>query len=483
MAQPVPFPESPAPSLHALPECGAAPAPDARRPLPSSLDAEKGVLSCMLLDPEEALNTAMSLVKAEDFHLPAHRLIFQLLVEFKDRRAPIDPVSLQQALIDRKQLEEVGGPGTLLDLFNFVPVAAHVDYYADIMRDKHVLREVIAVCTTAVQRAYQDQENVAGLLDDTEREVLAIRDVREHGRAGRSMSDYVQGAITTIETMIENPNALNGLPTGYKDLDDMTHGLHGSEMIIIAARPSMGKTSLAMNIVEHIALDAKRPCAVFSLEMSAEQLVQRMLCSRSRVDMSKLRTGFVNNDRFMHLTHIASELAAAQIYLDDTPSLSIGEFKAKARRLKQRHGIEMIAVDYLQLMRSTSRRAVENRQIEISEISAGLKATAKELAIPIVVLAQLNRSPETRSGDSKGRPRLSDLRESGSIEQDADLVGLLVRPEYYAESDEERAETEGEVELIIAKQRNGPTGTVRLTFLKEFMRFENRAPDHSAADH
>lgn len=464
------------PNLHALPPVKPEEA-DARRALPSSLDAEKGVLCSMLLDPDEALNTAMALLRPEHFHLPAHRIIFELLVEFKNHGKPIDIVSLQQALMDRRQLEEVGGPATLTELINFVPIAAHVDYYSEIVKEKYTLREIINICSKAIQRAYNEQENVAGLLDDTEREVLAIRDAQESGKGMKMMSDYVQDAIAMVERMIENPGSLNGLPTGYKDLDEMTRGLHGSEMIIIAARPSMGKTSFVMNIIEHVAVDQKKPAAVFSLEMSAEQIVQRMLCSRARISMSQLSQGFMQNDRFMHLTHVASEIAEAPIYIDDTPGLGIGEFRAKARRLKQRYDIQVIAIDYLQLMRSTSRRAQENRQIEIAEISSGIKATAKELNIPILVLAQLNRSPEQRTGDSKGRPRLSDLRESGSIEQDADVVGLLVRPEYYAENEEEKAETEGEVELIIAKQRNGPTGTVRLTFLKEFMRFENRAPE------
>ncbi len=452
---------------------------DISRPLPSSTDAEKAVLCCMLLDPEEALNTAMAALRAEHFHLPSHRLLFELFIELKDKGKPVSPVTIQQTLIDRRQLEDVGGAATVLELINFVPVAAHVDYYVDIVKEKHVLREVINVSTRCIQRAYDEQENVAGLLDDAEREVLAIRDSQEHGKAASTMEDLVQGAITSIEQMIENPNALNGLPTGYRDLDEMTNGMHGSEMIIIAARPSMGKTSLVMNMVEHVAVDFGKPCAVFSLEMSADQLVQRLICSRARVNMQQLRTGFIPQERFLNLTHVASELAQAKIYIDDTPSLSIGEFKAKARRLKQRHQIELIAIDYLQLMRSTTKRAGENRQIEIAEISSGLKAVAKELNIPIIVLAQLNRGPESRTGDSKGRPRLSDLRESGSIEQDADVVALLVRPEYYAENEEEKSETEGEVELIIAKQRNGPTGTVKLTFIKEYMRFENRAPENA----
>ncbi|MGI8602688.1 MAG: replicative DNA helicase [Verrucomicrobiales bacterium] len=470
----IPNPDVAALKLQALPAAMTGGSADARRPLPSSVDAEKGILACMLLDPMEAINVAMTKLRAESFHLPAHRLIFNLLVELRDGNKPIDPVSVQQVLVDRRRLDEVGGPSTVLELFSFVPTAAHIDFYVGIVQEKQVLRSVIDVCTKSIQRAYDEQEDVAALLDDAEREILAIRDAKEAGREMQSLREQVYEAFTQIERLIEDPDALNGLPSGFSDLDKMTKGLHGSEMVIIAARPSMGKTSLAMNIVEYLAIDLRKPCAVFSLEMSALQLIQRLICSRSRLNPFRIESGVLNTADFQRLTHVASELADAPIFIDDTPSLSIGEFKAKARRLHQRHKVELIAVDYLQLMRSTSRRAADNRQLEIAEISAGIKAVSKELDIPIVVLAQLNRSPEQREG---GKPRLSDLRESGSIEQDADVVGLLVRPQYYADNEEEREAMQGEAELIIAKNRNGPTGPVGLTFLSEFMRFENRAHD------
>jgi replicative DNA helicase len=257
----------------------------------------------------------------------------------------------------------------------------------------------------------------------------------------------------------------------------MTSGLHPSEMIVIAARPSMGKTALAMNIAEHVAMDVGKPVAVFSLEMSSQQLVQRLLCSRAKVDLQKVRNGFLSERDFPNLTTAAARLAAAKMFIDDTPGLTITELRAKARRMKSQHDIQLIIVDYLQLLRSTTRRAQDNRQLEISEISGGIKALAKELNLPIIVIAQLNRQPDTRAQQG-GRPRLSDLRESGSIEQDADLVGLLVRPEYYETDEDAKQEKAGEAELIIAKQRNGPTGDVPLTFLKEFTRFENRAREH-----
>ncbi|MEA3186311.1 MAG: replicative helicase, partial [Chthoniobacter sp.] len=289
------------------------------------------------------------------------------------------------------------------------------------------------------------------------------------------MKDQVMEAIESIEKLYERRGAITGLSTGFAELDKMTDGLHGAEMVVIAARPSMGKTALAMNIAEHVAMNDKKPVAIFSLEMSTSQLVQRLLCSRARVDLGKVRGGLLNERDFPNLTHAASKLADSQIFIDDTAGLSILELRAKARRFKSQHDIALIVIDYLQLLRSTSRRAQDNRQLEIAEISGGIKALAKELAIPILVLAQLNRNPENRTGDSKGRPRLSDLRESGSIEQDADVVGLLVREEYYADTDEEKEEARGKATLILAKQRNGPTGDVPLTFLKEYTRFEDRA--------
>jgi replicative DNA helicase len=289
-----------------------------------------------------------------------------------------------------------------------------------------------------------------------------------------STKELVMEAIEQIERLYENRGSVTGLPTGFVELDRMTSGLHPSEMIVIAARPSMGKTALAMNIAEHVAMDVGKPVAVFSLEMSSRQLVQRLLCSRAKVDLQKVRNGFLSERDFPNLTTAAARLAAAKMFIDDTPGLTITELRAKARRMKSQHDIRLIIVDYLQLLRSTTRRAQDNRQLEISEISGGIKALAKELNLPIIVIAQLNRQPDARAQQG-GRPRLSDLRESGSIEQDADLVGLLVRAEYYETDEDAKQEKAGEADLIIAKQRNGPTGDVPLTFLKEFTRFENRA--------
>jgi replicative DNA helicase len=384
-------------------------------------------------------------------------------------------------LRDRHLLDSIGGAAFVTSLFTFVPTAANVQYYLEIVRDKYILRQIISASTESVRRAYEEQDEVNNLLDEVEQAIFAVGEDRFKGEL-LSMKEQVMSTLESIEKLFENKGAITGVSTGFRDLDKLTSGLHASEMIVIAARPSMGKTALAMNIAEHAAVEMKLPVAIFSLEMSAQQLVQRMLCSRARVNLAKTRDGFLAETDFPKLTHAASKLAEAKIFVDDSAGLTILELRAKARRLKAQQDVRLIIVDYLQLLRSTSRRAQDNRQLEISEISAGLKGLAKELNIPIIVVAQLNRNPEIRTGSGKGVPRLADLRESGSIEQDADLVGLLVREEYYADSDEERTELEGKAELIIAKQRNGPIGQVKLTFLKAFTRFEDRAEEAAESE-
>ncbi len=447
---------------------------DIHRALPHSVEAEQGVLGSMLISPRETIAEVVEKVNEHYFYIPAHQTIYLVLVDLWNAGAGIDLITFTQILRDRNVLETVGGASFVTSLFTFVPTAANVGYYLEIVRDKYILREIIAACTEGARRSYEEQDEVDNLLDEVEQKIYAVGEDRFKGQT-LSMKDQVMEAIDAINKLWENKGSLSGLRTGFGDLDRMTSGLHEAEMIVIAARPSMGKTAFCMNIVEHIAVHEKRPVAVFSLEMSSQQLVQRMLCSSARVNIKRARDGFLAESDFDKLTGAAARLAEAEIYIDDTAGLTILELRAKARRLSAQHKIELIVIDYLQLLRSTSRRGQENRQIEISEISAGIKGLAKELKIPIIVAAQLNRNPENRTGDSKGRPRLSDLRESGSIEQDADLVGLLVRQEYYADSEEEKEETEGKAELIIAKQRNGPTGDVPLTFRKEFTRFEDRA--------
>ena len=438
---------------------------------------ERGVLSCMMQAPEYAVGAAMEVLSEDHFHVPAHSMLYALMVEQNDSGKPVDPVSLQQLLMDRKLMENVGGPAAVAEIYTFAPTPAHVTHYATQVREKATLRRVITSCSECINRAFEDQENVGPLLDEVEAKILGIREGEADKKGLLTMKEHVFKAIDDLEARAANPNAINGVATGFKLLDEMTGGMHPGEMIIIAARPSMGKTSFAMNIVENVAVDQNRPCAVFSLEMTADSLVQRLICSRAKINMRALMSGqFLNQGSFQQMTRAASALAGSKIFIDDTPALSILDLRSKARRLHKMHKIEMIMVDYLQLCRSTSRRAQDNRQQEIAEISSGLKALAKELSLPIIVLAQLNRGAESRTSN---KPKLSDLRESGSIEQDADVVALLFRPEYYAEDDDSRAETAGEAELLIAKQRNGPTGGVPLTFRKEFMRFEDREGDVS----
>src|SRR5437667_2084209 len=446
-------------------------AQDIHRTPPHSIEAEQGVLGSMLVSPRETIAECVEKIDEQYFYVPAHQTIYTVLVDLWNAGQAIDLITFTQVLRDRNFLDSVGGAAFVTSLFTFVPTAANVKYYRDIVRDQSLRREIIAAATESVRRGYEEQDEVNNRLDEVEQRIFAVGDDRFKGQM-LSMKDQVMDAIEAIEKLYERKGGITGISSGFIEFDRMTSGLHPSEMIVIAARPSMGKTALAMNIAEHVAINEKLPVGVFSLEMSSQQLVQRLLGSRARVNLQKVRDGFLAERDFPSLTAAASKLAEAQIFIDDSASLSILELRAKARRLKAQKDIKLIVVDYLQLLRSTTRRAQDNRQLEISEISSGLKGLAKELKVPVIVIAQLNRQPEARTG---GKPRLSDLRESGSIEQDADLVGLLVRPEIYGEDEEARAEKAGEAELIIAKQRNGPVGEIPLTFLKEFTRFESRA--------
>lgn len=449
--------------------------PEAHRPLPASLDAEKGVLSSILLSPKDTLLDVIEKgVNETHFHHPAHSTIFTVLLDLWKISAPIDLVTVTQALADRHLLEQIGGPAVLANLQTFLPTAANAEYYLDIVKEKSLLRQMISVCTASAARCYDEQGDVKTLIDDVEKQIFTVSEKRVNEKLP-DIQVHVINAIDAIEKLYKNKGQVTGVPTGFKKFDEMTSGLHPSEMIVIAARPSMGKTAIAMNIAEHVAVDHNKPVGVFSLEMSSEQLVQRLLCSRARVNLQSVRNGFLGKGDSNNLTTAAAAYMQSKMYIDDTAGLSILELRAKARRLVDRHGLALIVIDYLQLLRSPSKRAQENRQIEIAEISGGIKALAKELSIPIIVLAQLNRESEKR-GD--GKPRISDLRESGSIEQDADVVGLLYRSAYYAKDEEEKAEKVGEAELIIAKQRNGPTGEIPLTFRSEFTRFETRDLTH-----
>ncbi|MCU0771419.1 MAG: replicative DNA helicase [Verrucomicrobia bacterium] len=440
---------------------------------PHSLEAEQGVLGCVLLSPNDSMGECITRLKsgADSFYDLRHQTIYGVLQEMYDARQAIDLVTVQQRLRDRKQLENVGGLVYLSSLADAVPSAANLQYYLEIVREKHLLRRLIATCTDVVGRVYEHEGEVDALLDTAERDILQIIESGVEDSEA-SIKDLVHKAINTIEDYHSRQGALTGLGTGFMDFDKMTTGLHAGEMVVIAARPSMGKTSLAMNIVEHVALELGLPVGVFSLEMTSESLVLRLLCCKARVNLRDAREGFFSERDFPRLTQVAGRLSKAPLYIDDTSGLSILQLRAKARRMYAQHKIKLLVIDYLQLLNSTGRRAQENRQQEIAEISSGIKSLAKELKIPVIVLSQLNRELEK---DKSRKPRLSDLRESGAIEQDADLVGLLYKPSS-DEDDGQGMEAEGiPVNLLIAKQRNGPTGDVHLTFLKSFTRFESAA--------
>ncbi len=442
---------------------------------PHSPEAEQGVLGCIFLSPNECMGECLAKLKggSQVFYDLRHQAIFDVLAEMYDKREGIDVITVQQRLKDRQLLEQVGGTAYLAALPDTVPSAANLVYYLNIVQEKFLLRSMIRVCTEVVSRVYDYEGEVDELMDEVERDILRISEDRVQSQTS-TMKELVKRAINTVEDYHQRQGTLTGIGTGFTDLDKLTTGLHGGEMIVIAARPSVGKTSLAMNIAEHVAIEQRLPVGVFSLEMTADSLVLRMLCSRARVNLRNVREGFLAERDFPRLTGSAGKLATAPLFIDDSSSLSILQMRAKARRMHQQYGIRLFVINYLQLLHSPSRRA-ENRQQEIAEISSGIKALAKELNVPMIVLSQLNRELERE----KGRPpRLSDLRESGAIEQDADFVGLLYRP---AKGEDEDAGADAPndavpVNLLIAKQRNGPAGEdVPLTFLKVYTRFESAA--------
>ena len=440
---------------------------------PHSAEAERGVLGCVLLAPNDGMGVCIEKLKrgSEVFYDLRHQALFETLAEMYDQKEAIDLITVQQRLKDNKQLDGVGGLSYLAGLADAVPSAANLEYYLEIVREKYLLRRMIQTCTAVVGRVYEHEGEVDGLLDEIERDVLRISEERVVSSAP-TIKELVHRAINTIEEYHQRQGMLTGVSTGFADLDKMTSGLHGGEMVVIAARPSMGKTSLAMNIAEHVAIESRLAVGVFSLEMTAESLVLRMLCSRSRVNLRNIRDGFLAERDFPKLTGSAGKLANAPLFVDDSSGLSILQLRAKARRMYQQYGIKLFVIDYLQLLNSTSRRA-ENRQQEIADISNGIKALAKELNVPVIVLSQLNRELEK---DKNRKPRLSDLRESGAIEQDADLVALLYKPSSGDDDEAPAQDLEAvPVNLYIAKQRNGPTGDVPLTFLKGYTRFESAA--------
>ncbi len=431
---------------------------------PQNVEAEKSVLGAMLID-DEAIGLAVEMLDETWFYEDAHRRIFSAILDLYNDRKNVDLITLTDKLRDDGHLNTVGGVPAISALVDLVPTSANVEHYANIVKEKGVLRRLIKNATHIVSECYASQDTVSQVVDTAEKLIFEISDLK-HKQSSFHVKELVKQSIEKIDSLYQRKEHVTGLATGFTEIDRMTSGLQPSDLIILAGRPSMGKSALAASIVEHTGIDQKKPVAFFSLEMSKEQLVQRMLCSQARVDAHKVRSGFLAPSDWPKLTSAAGKLSASGIFIDDTPAITALELRAKARRLKSHQDIQLIVVDYLQLMRGSTR--TDSRQQEISEISRSIKALARELGVPIIALSQLSRAVESRQDH---RPMLSDLRESGAIEQDADLVVLLMREEYYNPTEENR----GVAEAIIAKQRNGPVGTVKLSFIKEYMRFENLA--------
>ncbi len=430
---------------------------------PQDVEAERSVLGAMLLD-SRAIGKVLEILDESAFYRPAHRRIFNAVVNLWQRKEDsIDAITLADELRRNGDFEGVGGATYIAGLLDAVASSAAVEFHAQILKEKSILRRMIEVSTEIIANAYDGRDDAADLLDQAERAMFAISDARVRKGFVR-VRELINPAIKRVEKLYEEKAAVTGVETGFLDLDNMTSGFQEGDLIIIAGRPSMGKTSLALNIAANVAIRGKRGVGVFSLEMSMEQLLMRLLCGEARVSSQRLRTGYLRDKEWPLLITAAGHLAEAPIYIDDTPAMSVLEMRAKARRLKHETDLAVIVVDYLQLMRGAGR--IESRQQEISEISRGLKALAKELRVPVVALSQLSRAVEARTDH---RPMLSDLRESGAIEQDADVVAFVYREEHYHRTDE----NEGIGEILIGKQRNGPTGNVRVTFISEYTRFEN----------
>ncbi len=429
---------------------------------PQNIEAEKALLGSIFLD-NKSLQKIVDIIAPHDFYRKENSLIFEAILRLFERGSPIDIITVEDELKDMKVYEEVGGREYVVSLLDVVPTAAHIEHYANIVKEKAVLREVISTATEIIRRCYEEDINVNELLDEAERMIFSISERRTHTDFAKA-KDLVKVAVSQLEHLMHKRQLITGIPTGFIDFDKMTAGLQPADLIIIAARPGMGKTAFALNIALNVAVNEGEPVALFSLEMSKEQLALRMLATQAMVDYQRLRTGNISPDEWMRIIRAADTLTEAPIFIDDTPGISVLEMRAKARRLQSEYGLKLMIVDYLQLMRG--RGKTENRQQEISEISRALKSLAKELNVPVVAISQLSRAVEARSDK---RPQLSDLRESGAIEQDADLVVFIYREELYRKTPENM----NVAEIIIGKQRNGPLGTVRLTFLKEYLKFED----------
>ncbi|KLU67107.1 replicative DNA helicase [Desulfosporosinus acididurans] len=434
---------------------------------PQNLEAEQAVLGAMMLEPESA-SSIFEFLQAEDFYRDNHRLIFSAIRELFEKGDPIDLVSVAEILRQQGRLEQVGGVATISEIARSVPSAANVDYYSKIVSEKALLRQLIQVTSSIYERGYEPGEEAKTLLEDAEKLILDLS--RRRVKDGFSViRDILLGTFEKIEYLYANKGNLTGIPTFFTELDRMTSGWQPSDLVIIAARPSMGKTALVLNMAQNAAVRANVPVAIFSLEMSKEQLVQRMLCGEAMVDQQRVRTGDLLDADWPKLTRAVGPLSEAPIFIDDTVGISLAELRSKARRLKTEHDLGIVIIDYLQLL--TVGKRTESRQQEVAQISRSLKGLARELKVPVIALSQLNRGVEQRQDK---RPLMSDLLESGAIEADADVISFIYRDEYYNQESEKK----GIAELIIAKHRNGPVGTVELGFLKEFTKFVNLDRQH-----
>ena len=441
----------------------------AQHVLPQSAEAEVCVLGSMVLEAN-TIDIVVHIVKTDDFFRPANRIIFETLVRMHNAGKPIDLVTLNEELQREKLIDRVGGADYLVSVAEGVPSTANAEYYARMVRDKAMLRSLISATGQVTQDAYESQDEPAEIIDRAEHAIFQIAS-RQVGDHAVSLEILMQHTFEMLDKA--DGSVITGIATGYHRLDELTCGLQNGEMIVMAARPSMGKTALACNMAEYMGIRDKRPVLLFSLEMSKEQLAMRFLASHAKFNMQRLRRGNLNPEQWTQVQMAADDLEKAPIFIDDSADLNVLRLRAKARRMKAAEDIQCVFVDYLQLMGPMSSGRNESRQQQIAEMSRGLKALARELGVPVVVLSQLNRGPESREGH---RPRMSDLRESGAIEQDADVVMLLHREDYYHQGEPDYDPT-GVTDLIIAKQRNGPTGTVKLTFVEEYVRFEDHAPE------
>lgn len=433
---------------------------------PQNIEAEQSILGGILLD-NQALNNVLEILSAKDFYSESHRRIFSAIVELSDRSEPADLITLTNILKNQKLLDTVGGMAYLASLVDNVPSAANIAYYSKIVKEKSVLRQLIGTATGILQNTYERGTDVDEVLDEAEHAIFEISENKIRP-SFYPLKNIIKDSFKSIESLYEKKNLITGVSTGFDKLDDLTSGLQKSDLIIIAGRPSMGKTAFALNLASYAGADLGLPVAIFSLEMSKEQLAMRMLAADAKVDSQNLRRGLVGETDWPKLTTAAGRLSEASIFIDDTPAITVLEMKAKARRLKAESGLELVVIDYLQLMRGSGRK--DSREQEISEISRSLKALAKELRVPVIALSQLNRKVEDRTDR---RPHMADLRESGAIEQDADLIAFIYRDEVYNKSEDNPEK--GIAEIIIGKQRNGPIGTVKLAFLEKYTSFEQLA--------